>query len=99
MILAALAALLTAYVASYCSLSAGGRYEPLVIGTNGVKAYDWAPRRFVHKYRWRMGLVKFYLPLYLIDRRIWHRQSDVHSGKYPVHRPEDLGEVARAWRR
>lgn len=89
---------LICYVGSYVCLSAYGRFEPSFIGLNGVKAYDWAPAGVVKHYRWRWGIIKFYLPLWYADRMFWHREEAVWRGGYPIHEPKDIGEVYRAWR-
>src|SRR2546430_1804849 len=56
------------YLGSYICLSAFGRFEPAVIGTNGVKWYVWAPAGLVKDFKHRWGLFYFYAPLYLADR-------------------------------
>ena len=91
--------LLLLYTGSYGLLSLGGRYEPAVIGLNGVKWYDWAPRGFVTDYNWNEGINRFYLPLWALDRRLWHSYEEADSGKYPINEvpPEDIGKVYRAW--
>lgn len=40
------AAILIAYLTAYAILSVRGRYEPSVVGLNGVKSYSWAPYGF-----------------------------------------------------
>ena len=84
------------YVGSYVCLSASGRYEPGVIGSNGVKWYAWAPAGFVKDYRQRGWLVELYLPLYRADLTYWHRNSDAYSGRYPINVPKDVREVSAA---
>ena len=74
------------YVGSYLYLSSRGRYEPAVIALNGVKAYAWAPQGFVEDFQWNATLVRAYLPLYLLDRRLWHKQGYADSDRYPTNK-------------
>lgn len=94
------AALLGCYVCSYWLLSLNGRFEPDVIGLNGVKSYGWAPAGFVTHFKWHVRLVYFYCPLYLGDIRLWHKSDDALSGQYPtdIVRVEDIGKVYQAWK-
>ncbi len=88
---------LVLYVGSYLHLSAAGRYEPQAIGLNGVKWYAWAPRGFVTNYRWnRIGIA--YLPLYVLDTKMWHPADKAHSGQYPINevKQEDIWKVYKA---
>jgi len=96
-VLVAVAIALWAYLGSYLFLSFRGRYEPAVIGANGVKYYDWAPAGFVEGYRWRSGIRNFYLPLYSLDRAFWHQPNEAHWFKYPRHVPDSVDDVWRAW--
>lgn len=93
------AAGLTIYVVSYLCLSVNGRFEPSVIGTNGVKCYDWAPYGFVDDYRWNRPLMVFFLPLHALDDRCWHTSDDAYDGRYPVNvlRRQDVGIWYRKW--
>jgi hypothetical protein len=65
--------LILSYPVSYIWRSLQGRYEPALIGLNGVKVYGWAPRGFVDDYKWRRGIRLVYAPLSFIDDRLWHR--------------------------
>lgn len=89
--------LLTAYVGSYLALSVQGRFEPALIGLNGVKRYMWAPCGFVTDFRWNRTLLAAYMPLYLLDTRLWHTTADLDC--YPVNSvpASEIGRVYRAW--
>jgi hypothetical protein len=63
-----------AYVFSYVLISARGRFEPSLIGLNGVKRYGWAPEGFVSEFKWSRPKLLFYYPLYLIDTRFFSLQ-------------------------
>jgi len=82
------------YVGCYISMSVFGRFEPAVIGTNGVKWYGWAPAGFVHKYRWNKALLILFWPLHRLDERFWHHDLS----KYPRNIPSDIEDVYRAWK-
>ena len=86
------------YAGSYVGLSAFSRYEPAYIGTNGMKWYEWLPAGFTHQCRPRIGLFYAYLPLYLTDRDLRHRDDYAGTGRYPTHVPKSLGGVERAWK-
>ncbi|GAB4139126.1 MAG: hypothetical protein Kow0040_26990 [Thermogutta sp.] len=96
---ALVASILAAYVADYLRRTVYGRYEPWTIGLNGVKTYAWAPRGFVSDFRWNADLVRFYLPLVILDQRLWHTWEAAESGKYPVNRVgrDEIGKVDAAW--
>jgi hypothetical protein len=72
LIFGAISILFLAYAGSYLALSLRGRYEPAVIGLNGVKWYHWAPNGFVNEFRWHQGVMLVYYPLYILDIRVWH---------------------------
>ncbi len=76
------------YVGIYAVLSLSGQYEPSVWGSNGVKWCEWAPRGFVSNYSWRTAPALVFMPLWLIDRSVWHTFDGQYSGRYPVHIPE-----------
>lgn len=94
-----LAAVANVYVCSYLVLSLMGRYEPEAIGTNGVKWYAWAPKGFVHEFRWNMPMYFAYYPLYVLDRKLWHTRN--RTGRYPVNEVpvEEIYRVYEAWDR
>ncbi len=94
----ALLALLLAYIFSYVGLSAGGCYEPAAIGLGGVKSYSWAPRGFIADYKWRHWPMFVYLPLWALDRHLWHTDDKSRSGRYPVDevKLEDIWKVYKA---
>ena len=91
--------LLLIYIGSYVLLSSGGCYEPAVIGLDGVKAYDCAPRGFVDGYVWKRWPMIIYLPLWSLDMRLWHTQEKAWSGQYHVNevKREDIWKVYEAW--
>ena len=96
----ALVLLLLIYVGSYLMLSISGRFEPEAIGLNGVKWYAWAPRGFVHDYRWRKSLRTVFIPLWIADTHLWHTSDKAGGGRYPVDRVDekDIGKVYQAWK-
>ncbi|MGM0487948.1 MAG: hypothetical protein ACQESR_14445 [Planctomycetota bacterium] len=83
-ILAVLGFLLGVYFSVYVVLSLNGRYEPAVIGLNGVKCYAWAPRGFHANLTWRQEPLMFFAPLYGADTWLWHAEDEAHSGRYPI---------------
>ena len=87
------------YVGSYIYASANGRFEPGIIGLNGVKCYEWAPKGFVHEFRWNRKLWCFHAPLCVLDMHLWH--TSPKDGPYPINEvaPKDIGKVYRAWSR
>ena len=87
------------YISTYLLLSANGRFEPGIIGLNGVKAYDWAPKGFVHDFKWNRKFCLFYEPLWVLDINLWH--TNPREGHYPINEvaAKDIGKVYRAWRR
>jgi hypothetical protein len=86
------------YTGSYVGLSIFGIYEPAAIGLNYVMCYSWAPAGYVRDYKWNRFLFWFYLPMYELDRRFWHEDGGYYGGRYPVHTPTNVEDVARAWR-
>src|SRR5947209_3461995 len=70
---------LICYVGSYVCLSAFGRFQPALVGANGVKWYTWCPAGLHSGYRQRWPLYYFYLPLYFADRNYWHRDGEAYS--------------------
>jgi hypothetical protein len=98
LLLFALLGALLAYVGSYVTRSAHGRYEPMVIGLVGVKWYDWAPHGFVTDFQWDKDQIRFYYPLWRLDRRFWHPPHHASDrARYPINEPSDIGQVYRAW--
>jgi hypothetical protein len=90
--------LLLIYIGSYAVLSTGGRYEPFTIGLEHVSSYGWAPRGFVDGYRWKRWPCTIYVPLWLLDRHVWHTAAKLDSGQYPVNwvKPEDVWKIYKA---
>lgn len=90
---------LAAYIGSYLVLSVQGRFEPAIIGLD-VKSYGWAPRGFVTDFRWNDTLIGAYIPLYLLDTRLWHTPEKARSDRYPVNSvpANEIGRVYKAWR-
>jgi hypothetical protein len=74
------------YVFSYVSLSVAGRYEPAAWGLDGVKWYSWAPAGFVRSkdLEWRRHTLLMFYPLYQLDRKFWHTEAKMFTGKYPM---------------
>ena len=99
-VMASLSLAVLAYIGSYMWRSSRGRYEPAVIGLNGVKLYDWAPNGFVTDFRWNRTLALAYLPLYFLDTRFWHTSDDAHGSRYPINKvaAKDIGKVYQASR-
>ena len=95
----ALLAVGCAYIGSYVSRSIRGRYEPAVIGLNGVKSYAWAPEGFVADFQWNTETWRFYYPLYEFDQRYWHKSQHWPNDDYPFNevKPEEIGRVYDAW--
>jgi hypothetical protein len=97
-----LACAVAAYVGSYVARSARGRYEPMVIGLNGVKWYDWAPEGFVGEgWKWNETQIWWYYPLWRLDRRFWHKSLDgslVRKSDFPIDEipPKEINKVYRA---
>jgi hypothetical protein len=93
-----LAFALFSYIGSYVWRSERGRYEPAIIGLNGVKSYGWAPKGFVTDFRWNHTLMRAYFPLYFLDNRFWHTPDDAYRGNYPINKVsvDDIGKVYRA---
>ena len=90
---------LSAYIGSYLALSLQGRFEPSAIGLNGVKWYACAPRGFVTEFQWNSNLQTVYLPLYVLDTKLWHTSDDAYSDRYPINEipADEIGQVYRAW--
>lgn len=100
LLLVALTCVVVLYTGSYLVLTVNGRYEPAVIGTKGVKWYDWAPQGFVKEYKQNTALwTTVYRPLWVLDHWFWHTPDEAYSGKYPINtvEPKDLGKVYQAW--
>lgn len=77
--------LLVIYAGVYVVLSAGGHYEPAVLGAGHVKSYGWAPVGFVHDHRWSPTMLVTFMPLYFLDRWLWHPYvRPGYSGPYPI---------------
>jgi hypothetical protein len=77
------------YATCYLSLSLQGRYEPFIIGLAGVKSYLWAPRGLMtpdESPAWSRFKVYAFLPLFLVDTRLWHTSDKAYGDKYPVNR-------------
>lgn len=91
--------MIIAYLTSYLVLSLMGRYEPEAIGTNGVKWYAWAPKGFVHEFRWNMAMYCSYYPLYVLDRKLWHTRE--HTDHYSANDvpTEEIYRVYETWER
>jgi hypothetical protein len=75
-VLATVACVLAIYVGSYIYLSAQGMYGPEYMSSlvDGPE-YNWEPKGFHNIYgqpRWNRQTY-FYLPLFLLDRWLWHR--------------------------
>lgn len=92
-----------AYGSDYLLRSLHGRFEPQSIGLSGVKSYAWAPRGFVHEYRWSRSHQQFYYGLWVADTRYWHSWrggDDPHANGDPINKVsnEDLWKVYRAWK-
>jgi hypothetical protein len=94
-----LVALIVAYAGSYLVLSVKGCYEPALIGLGGVKQYSWAPSGFVVGYEWKRWPAIIYLPLCVLDERLWHTPDKSNSGQYPVDevRREDIWKLYQAY--
>jgi hypothetical protein len=85
------------YVCAYVALSIQGRYEPGIVGLNGVKSYAWAPRGFASSQgRWNRHALMVFAPCYLLDCRVWHTADWRTIEKYPVHKMEPE-EVVRTY--
>ena len=91
--------ILGAYVFSYTRISMRGRFEPVIIGLNGVKRFSWAPEGFVSDFKWSKSKMVFYFPLHLIDTWIFHISDEARRGKYPTNdvHPSEIGRVYKAW--
>jgi hypothetical protein len=91
--------LVTCYVACYVCLSTQGRFEPSLVGLNGVKRYEWAPDGFVNEFKWSRPKLIFYYPLHVIDMRYFHLSEDAYSGRFPINEvsEDEIGTVYQAW--
>jgi hypothetical protein len=78
------------YVGSYIARTMNGRYEPGIIGLNGVKVYFWAPYGFVDGFEWNGKLRTIYYPLYALDFRFWHTPDKAYGDIYPIHIPDNI---------
>ncbi len=83
-------ALLLLYVGTYVMLSSVGRYELKPPGTTSVEPYQWAPCGFTSDYygTWNVVPVRVFYPLWVLDRRCWHKDENALSGVYPIKEPE-----------
>ena len=86
------------YCGSYLLCSVQGRFEPVEIGLAYVKGYSWAPRGFVHEYKWNRMHERLYYGLWFLDTHLWHKSGPSPDLEYPVHEPTDMEEVYRAWK-
>ena len=80
------------YFGAYVMLSVQGTYVPLAWGVSWVKVYAWAPRGFASGpagTEWHPVLVYSFLPLWGLDRHLWHTEDRMDEGKYPVNRKLD----------
>lgn len=99
----ALLAIPLPYLGKYVSRSSRGCYKPAVIGLSGVKSYNWAPEGFVEGYVWDPAALRYYYPLYELDRWLWHpplRCADENC-PYPIDEvsQQEIFKVYRAWTR
>ena len=91
-----LGVLLCVYVFSYVPISAKGHYEPLAYGLRqGPSGESILAPKAAFGYRWhpfdfadeegetRLGTI-LYLPLIALDRKIWHTEKRMESGRYRV---------------
>ena len=81
------ACVLVTYVGSYLCLSQRGRYEPIAFDLHGVMWFSWAPQGFVHqpKAEWRPALMYAYLPMLILDWKLWHRNIEPgEKTNYPM---------------
>ena len=76
-----------------------GRYEPAVIGLNGVKWYAWAPKYFVSDFNWNQTPETIFLPLYYLDIKFWHTEHRSYMDIYPINEVpvEEIWKVYQAW--
>lgn len=88
------AGLLILYTGIYLYLSLRGRYEPSVLSSKGVW-YEWAPSGFVEDFRWNKSWIIAFLPLYQLDRHLWHTGELAYVGIYPVNRAS-MEEIDRS---
>lgn len=86
------------YIGSYLVLSLQGRYEPSVVGGNGVKRFQWAPRGFVTDFlRWDRTMSAVYFPLHFLDTSLWHTPDLARSERYPANEVSGSERVYREW--
>lgn len=81
------AGILALYIGIYAVLSSQGSYVPTAFGPRHVKGYSWAPRGFVSgKYglEWNERLRISFLPLWIIDHRLFHTWDGAYKDIYPV---------------
>ena len=66
------------YLASYLAISAAGSYRIVAWGLSGPKGPRiWMPFAFYNRYNECNAFVGyFYAPLFLLDRSIWHEDTD-----------------------
>ncbi len=89
-----------AYTLLYIALSLNGRYEPSIIGLNGVKCYDWAPKGFVRDYKWSSAMMRTFSLYHMLDNQLWHKYGSLEEiGHRPVNevKVEDIWKVYHAW--
>jgi hypothetical protein len=75
------------YVSSYLFLSIQGSYVPAAWGLGSVKFYGWSPKYFTcgpMQTEWRKPILYTFLPLYIVDVRLWHTYDRAIDGKYPI---------------
>jgi hypothetical protein len=77
------------YVGSYLAISAGGCYEHKPLSSKSVEPFQWAPCGFVTEYRWNVATMRIYYFLWVLDRRLWHKDENAFSGVYPIDEPVD----------
>ncbi len=74
------------YVSSYVVISSYGIYRPAVIGTNGIKWWEWSPLGFVSEgYSDRKIVSISYYPLAVVDRMFWHKSDGAYYGTCDTH--------------
>jgi hypothetical protein len=83
------------YVGSYLILSVNGHFAPGATGTNGIKWLEWVPAGFSEGFRRRRPVYWSYLPLWVLDQRMWHvEDGSARSLSYPVRIPKTAAEWA-----
>lgn len=74
--------LMAMYAGSYVVLSLMGSYGYWWVSGTGPK-YMWYPMGFGMKSRVNEAVWMFYLPLWQVDRLLWHTQRRRDSGEDP----------------